>query len=258
MFHFEGDKMAKLEIIPKTFYAKTSELLREIDAICTTMYGEGYTLTLRQLYYQLVSRNRIPNTDKAYTNLGNVVRDGRYAGVLDWEHITDRVRVLQELQHWHDAEDRIVHAAETHRIDTWPEQNYRIEVWIEKDALIELAANVCHVFDVPYMSVKAYSSVSALWEARKRFREYARNGQAPLILHLGDHDCTGSDCSRFLQERMEQMTNTPDLGFHAVVELRRLALNRKQIEKYELPPQPGKVKDPRFKGYLRDKGTSDV
>lgn len=248
----------KLEIIPQNFYSKTWDLLNEIDTICIVFFGKGYTLTLRQLFYQLVSRNRIPNTEKAYTNLGNIVRDGRYAGVLDWEHITDRVRVIHDSARWEDAEDRLVHAAETHRIDTWEEQEYRPEVWIEKDALLELARNACHPLDVQYMSVKAYSSVSALWEARKRFRQYVRDGQTPVILHLGDHDCTGDDCSRFLRERMELMVNTPDLGLHANVELRRLALNRDQIEKYELPPQPGKTADPRFRGYVRKHGTSHV
>ena len=81
--------------IPKTFYKKTAELLAECDAVCTTYAKKGYTLTLRQLFYQLVATNRIENTVREYKNLGVVVTDGRYAGVLDWEHITDRVRVGQ-------------------------------------------------------------------------------------------------------------------------------------------------------------------
>ena len=60
-------------------------------------------------------------------------------------------------------------------------------MWIDKDALIELAANVCGPLDVPFIAVKAYNSKSALWEARKRFMEYIRDGQTPVILHLGDH-----------------------------------------------------------------------
>ena len=69
--------------IPKTFYKKTAELLAECDAVCTTYAKKGYTLTLRQLFYQLVATNRIENTVREYKNLGVVVTDGRYAGVLD-------------------------------------------------------------------------------------------------------------------------------------------------------------------------------
>jgi hypothetical protein len=235
----------------RSFRSKTRDLLREIDAICTTYYEKGYILTLRQLFYQLVSRNRIANTDREYKNLGDVVRNGRYAGALDWEHIQDRVRVLQESARWADPEDRIQHAGETYRIDTWEGQTYRPEVWIEKDALIEIAARPCTLLDVPYIAVKAYSSVSARWEARKRFLEYARNGQTPVILHLGDLDSTGDDCTRFLRLDMELLTGV-------TCDVRRLALNPDQQKKYALPPQPGKPTDPRYKGYVKKHGTDSV
>jgi hypothetical protein len=237
--------------IPKTFYKKTAELLSECDAICTTYAAKGYTLTLRQLFYQLVATNKIENTVREYKNLGVVVTDGRYAGWLDWEHITDRVRVIQRKPRWQDVEDFVNVVAPQFAVDTWQKQLYRPEVWIEKDALIELAAEACEPLDVPYIAVKAYNSASAMWEATKRFREYRRDGQIPLILHLGDHDYTGDDCSRFLQERMTLLTD-------GLVELRRLALNRDQIEKYELPPQPGKQADPRFRGYLEKHQTTEV
>jgi hypothetical protein len=236
--------------IPKTFYGKNTALLQNCDAVCTTFFEKGYSLTLRQLFYQLVSTNRIANTVKAYESLGVLVSEGRYAGLLDWEHITDRVRVLQDSPRWADAKERL-EGATNMRIDTLQEQKYRPEVWIEKDALIELARNVCVPWDVPYIAVKAYSSTSAIWEAYKRFVGYLAAGQKPLILHLGDLDCTGDDCSRHLQERMSLMCGCP-------VELRRLALNPAQVEHYELPPQPGKTADPRFKGYQLKYGTDSV
>jgi hypothetical protein len=236
---------------PLRFKEKTAALLAECDAICTMYAEKGYTLTDRQLFYQLVVRNRIENMVRAYKNLCVVVSDGRYAGVIDWEHITDHVRVLQQTPRWQDVEDFVNVVAPQFNLDTWQDQPYRPEVWIEKDALIELAAEACDPLDVPYIAVKAYGSTSSLWEAKKRFSEYIRNGQVPVILHLGDHDCTGADCSRLLRERMELLTGE-------AVELRRLALNADQIEKYELPPQMGKQSDPRFKGYVEKYKTKFV
>ncbi len=194
---------------PKTFYRKTADLLAECDAICTTYFEKGYRLTLRQLFYQLLVRGRIKNTVREYKNLGVVVTDGRYAGVLDWEHITDRVRVIKQTPRWEGMEDFLISNAVDYNIDTWPFQEYRPEVWIEKDALIELAEEACNPFDIPFIAVKAYNSASAMWAASKRFREYARDGQKPLILHLGDHDYTGDDCSRFLKQGMELLTGSP-------------------------------------------------
>ena len=249
---FRGQAM-KLCLKEHNFYRKQRELVAECDAICTLYAQKGYTLTIRQLYYQLVSRNRIENTEREYKNLIQVMVDARYAGLIDWQHITDRVRVLKNdySRHFENPEDAINYHAEYFSIDLWKDQDRRPEVWIEKDALIEVAANACVPLGVPYIAVKAYNSASELWQSRKRFLQYRRDGKDPVILHLGDHDSTGDDCSRLLQERMELMTGRP-------IELRRIALNRDQIEKYKLPPQAGKTTDPRFKGYVAKHGTSHV
>src|SRR5207249_11495135 len=136
-------------------------------------------------------------------------------GELDWEHIVDRVRIINDAARWEDAKDCLAKVSKAVRIDTLKKQKYRPEVWIEKDALIELAENVCTPWDIPYIAVKAYGSASSLWKARKRFLGYLKDGQLPVILHLGDLDFTGDDCSRFLRDRMSLLTGHK-------VELRRL------------------------------------
>ena len=216
---------------PKSFYEKNSRLITECNAICQTLYDDRYALTLRQLFYQLVSRNRIKNTEREYKNLGVLISDARYAGLIDWDHIVDRIRVLNNDygSHFTDPEDIINYFTESFRVDVWKDQDVRPEVWVEKDALIQVVANICEPLGVPYIAVKAYSSTSAQWAGRRRFRQYIRDGAKPVILHLGDHDATGVDCSRHLKEEMELLVGSP-------IELRRLALTPAQIEKYELPP----------------------
>src|SRR5689334_6430540 len=86
-----------------TFYGKARKLVNECDRICNEYAEKGYALTLRQLFYQLVTRIKIANTVKEYEDLGRTVKDARYAGELDWDHIEDRVRVLQQLVHWRNA-----------------------------------------------------------------------------------------------------------------------------------------------------------
>ena len=52
----------------------------------------GFILTLRQLFYQFVSRARVANTLAEYKRLGRTVTDARRAGRIDWGAIEDRTR----------------------------------------------------------------------------------------------------------------------------------------------------------------------
>jgi hypothetical protein len=85
-------------------------------------------------------------------------------------------------------------------LDTRRNQEYYIEVWIEKDALLGILETICKKLDVPYFSCRGYVSQSSMWEAAQRFRENDREG---ILLHLGDHDPSGIDMSRDIQERLK-------------------------------------------------------
>ena len=65
----------------------TRELLEEIEAVIIAYQAQGYKLTLRQLYYQLVSRDIIPNRVQEYAKLSTLLVKGRMAGVVDWDAI---------------------------------------------------------------------------------------------------------------------------------------------------------------------------
>ena len=67
--------------------------IRRANEIIVAYQQADLKLTLRQLYYQFVSRNWITNEEKSYKRLGGVISDGRLAGLIDWEAIEDRGRV---------------------------------------------------------------------------------------------------------------------------------------------------------------------
>ena len=58
--------------------------LAQINTIIDEYAADGYVLTLRQLYYQLVSRDIIPNQQKEYSKLSKILGEGRMAGIVDW------------------------------------------------------------------------------------------------------------------------------------------------------------------------------
>jgi hypothetical protein len=163
----------------------------------------GFTLTLRQLYYQFVARNLLVNLDANYTKLGNVVRDARRSGNLDWDAFEDRTRNLLSLPNWDDPADRIASAADEYYEDVWASQPYRPVVWIEKDAGIGVIEGVCNEFRAPYFSCRGNVSDPEMYATGKRFAAYIEQGQVPIVLHIGDHDPSGCDMSRDIRERLK-------------------------------------------------------
>jgi hypothetical protein len=128
--------MPKICYAPKKFSEASAAKILIINQIIEEYMRQGFDLTLRQLYYQLVSRDYIANNVREYKNLGVLVSDARLAGLIDWNSIVDRVRSLQRVPSWNDPADIIKSAAYGYKIDFWQNQDFRPEVWIEKNALI--------------------------------------------------------------------------------------------------------------------------
>ena len=66
------------------------------------------------------------------------------------------------------------------------------------------------------------------------------------MIHLGDHDPSGIDMTRDITDRLNLF------GAHATV--RRIALNRDQVEQYNPPPNPAKLTDSRAVDYISTHG----
>lgn len=239
--------MPKIAYEVKNFAPKTLAVIEQANSIIALYAAQGYDLTLRQLYYQFVSRDLIANKQTEYKRLGSIVSDGRRAGMIDWNAITDRTRNLRGLSHWQNPDDIIGGAAAGYRIDKWATQPNRVEVWIEKDALAGVFERVGNMLDVPYFSCRGYTSDSEMWSAAMRLASYRRNGQEPIILHFGDHDPSGIDMTRDITDRLAMFSR-------GRIEVRRLALNMDQVEQYEPPPNPAKETDSRFSGYSAEYG----
>lgn len=211
--------------------------------------AQGFSLTLRQLYYQFVARGLLDNKQREYKRLGNIVSIGRRNGLIDWDSIVDRTRELKKNPHWSSPQDIVEACASQFNYDMWENQTYRPEVWIEKDALLGVIEGVCKRLEVPRFSCRGYSSDSEVWAAgHQRFRSYVLQGQTPIVFHLGDHDPSGIDMTRDIAKRLS-------LFAQGRVEVKRLALNMDQVRKYSPPPNPAKLTDTRSANYLVEYGS---
>ncbi len=239
--------MPRIEYVSKNFSAAVIGVITQANDIIEEYAAQGFALTLRQLYYQFVARDLIPNTQQSYKRIGKIVNDGRLAGAIDWEAITDRTRNLRSNSHWGSPASIIRSAAEGYEIDKWSKQPARVEVWIEKDALVGVIEAVCERNDVPFFSCRGYNSQSEMWRASQRLRLYSVKGQNSIIIHLGDHDPSGKDMTRDTIDRLHIFTpNT--------IEVRRIALNMDQVEEYGPPPNPTKITDSRAADYIAEFG----
>lgn len=195
------------------------ESVRMIDTcreILAEYEAEDLKLTLRQLYYQLVSRNEIPNTERSYKNLGKLVSEARLAGLIDWDVIEDRVRVPRIPQDF----DNLKELADEYHVT--------------------LAVN------------RGYSSQSAMYEASRRIRRnaWSEAEKSAYILYLGDHDPSGEDMVRDIRDRLELFN--PDTA----VTVMKIALTFEQVKQHRLPPNPAKMSDSRCFAYVAKFGKS--
>jgi hypothetical protein len=233
-----------------TFRGKSLSVIETANSIIEQYQRQGFTLTLRQLYYQFVSRDLIPNQQSEYKKLGATLNKGRLAGVIDWSAIEDRTRNMQHTSTWVSPESSMYAVARQYKEDAWATQPNYVVVLVEKDALLGVIEPVCTEQRVPYMSCRGHISQSEMYSLGKRLGQAVQEGQKPLILHLGDHDPSGVHMTEDIRRRLSMFAEE-------YIQVDRLALNMDQIRRYRPPPNPAKESDSRHAAYVRDYGTDN-
>lgn len=233
----------------KKFKPETIRTIETAELIIEEYRDQGFSLTLRQLYYQFVARGLIENSDQSYKRLGGVITDARMAGLISWRAIEDRGRGVNEWLIEEDERETLRGIEHSFAFDMWERQNVYIEAWIEKEALADVLRQPCARWRVPYMACKGYLSASEAWRSGLRYRNMSDVRPRVVLLHLGDHDPSGLDMTRDNRERVERFS-------FADVEVRRLALNMDQVEQYNPPRNPAKVTDSRAADYIAEHGRS--
>lgn len=257
----------------------------QINRIVEEYQRMGYKMTLRQLYYQLVSRDIIPNKQKEYANLSSLLTDARMNGLVDWNAIEDRLRIPSSPNSWESPEDGLDTIIELYELPRMQNQYIYIEVWVEKDALSGVLKRVTREYHIPIMINRGYSSASAMYDAYNRFDEARKLKQKVRILYLGDYDPSGIDMIRDIEHRILEffigytanvldetgedgdakilrecpaenyqriLRNSKYLDFEVVP----IALTREQIDEYTPPPNPAKMTDPRAAKFVDEHGST--
>lgn len=264
----------KESFISKRFGPESLAIIHSAEAVINRYAAQGYDLSLRQLYYQFIAANLFPpswidasynlkhglpadtkNTEKNYKNLGGIISDARLAGLLDWDAIKDRGRECIEPSHWTSPQDIINSCAHGFRIDKWADQPNYVEVMVEKQALEGVLQPVCTELDINFMANKGYSSSSAMYEAGQRMEEKIRDEKSVHVIYLGDHDPSGMDMTRDIDDRLMMFTRA-DSSDEFTISVHRVALNMPQVRELNPPENPAKITDSRAAGYIERFGES--
>lgn len=214
---------------------KTIKLLEQIKDVLQELY-EYWPLTLRQIYYQLVSKQIIENHPNKYKMLSNLLSRAREQGLIDWQAIEDRSRVYYDLTGWQNSKTFIKRSSDAflkgYKRDLLQTQKNYIEIWIEKDALSRIFTQTAEPYTVPVVVARGFASVSFLNNFKERV---LRQDKPPLILYFGDFDPSGLAIPEAVKNGL--MKN----GLN--VTLKRCALLPGDIKKYNLPHDPDALKD---------------
>ena len=216
-------------------------------------------LTLRQLYYRLVSKRLIPNTINSYKRLSRIMVKAREQRDVPVNCLEDRSRRIlgRGDTGYASAEEflrrRITGLKESYKEFTllmWDDQPNYVIVSLEKDALSRLMSDIANQYSVRTFPTRGYPSFTYV----NRMATYIRNrlkGKPTVVLYFGDFDPSGIDIERDLDDRLRKY----DAGDFKVI---RIALTKDQIQQYDLPPMPVKRSDARSEGFLESYGDQSV
>jgi len=242
--------------IDRLFRGETkSVLVPAIIAIVDEM-REYWPLTVRQLYYQLVSKLTIPNALKYYQKVSRVGAAMRRHEIIPWASIEDRTRRTIDKRGISDVQAFVNEQMESfldyryyHRCYVQNQDNY-VEVAVEKDALSSILSEAIYFYCTRLNIVKGQVSATMLNDMAERFERAVFNGQNPILLYLGDFDPTGIAIPESIQRDLWE--------YHGVeVELRRVGLNPEHIKQYNLPESfdAAKPSDPNYRKFINRFGS---
>ncbi len=223
-------------------HKKTIQIIETAKEILS----EHKPMTVRQVYYQLVSRQIIENNRSSYQAVSTFLVSARQEGYIQWNWIDDRLRIPRQVNMWNDLSDFAETVINAYRRNVWNTQDTFIEVWLEKDALSGIFEDVLEPYGITLNIGRGYDGWTSIYRASRRYAEWDN----VVILYFGDFDPSGEDMVRSLRERL--------LFFQTCPEIIKVALTKDDITTYALPPDFAKKTDTRAKGFIAKHGDISV
>jgi hypothetical protein len=226
---------SRLPKSPNLKSVSTIHLLQQILPIV----AKYYVVTVRQVYYLLVSIQEIFNNLNEYRRVVRILKRARLAGFIPFQKVIDDTREAKKSPSWNSMEEILRAAINQFRSNWWRDQEQYVEVWLEKRALGRIFYPITNSYDVHLCTGGGYQSWSEVFQASTRFRKH--RDKKWIVLYYGDLDPSGKDMPRDIKERF----HTLGLDINMV----EVALTKEDILTYNLPRNPTKKRDSRSSWY---------
>ena len=226
---------------PWTPQGDSLELVQQVRKVLS-LFRAYLPVTIRQVFYRLVSTVGYPKDEKSYSRLCDILNRARRAGLIAWDDFRDdgfqrsRMALFDSPSDWAEA---VLHSARSYRLDRQSGQARRLVVWCEAAGMVPQLERVAKEFSVPVLCSGGFDSVTAKHAVAV---EWASMGDV-TVLHLGDHDPSGVHMFGSLDEDIRSFLDGLDAGGR--VEFQRLAVTLEQVVEFNLPTAPAKETDRR-------------
>lgn len=201
-------------------------------------------MTIRQLFYRLVSVEEIENCLRDYRRVSASMTKARESGEIPWEWIVDRSRPVYSAATWSGLEEYGNVVARSYRRNAWQDQPCHVEVWSEKDAIVGSIEGVCDDYAVPLRAIRGFSSATVAQEVAALFNKLNHDdGKEIVVFYIGDHDASGRGIEQDIRDRVLRYGG-------GQFRIRRLAILAGDIDRFKLPPLRVKEQDPRASSFL--------
>jgi hypothetical protein len=207
------------------------------DAIVAVL-KDDHPQTVRQVFYQLVTRSVIEKTEAEYQ--GTVIRlltEMRLDGRVNWDWIVDESRQTRATQTFDSVADALDDTARFYRRSALKDCDDYVQIWCEKEALAGIIWEAACDYDVPVFASKGMQSLTQVYQGFAHIHRADRAGKQAYLYQFGDHDPTGVIIPQSLENRLGGFCQQYDCE-RPIVE--RIALTKQQIIDHRLPTRPTK------------------
>lgn len=230
---------------PVKRHRRSAVELAEVDEAIVAAVRDEHPVTLRGVYYRVVSAGAVDKTENGYRLVGRQLIKLRRAGIIPHAWITDGTRWVTSPTTWRDMDEMLNDAASSYRRALWHGTDDEVMIFTEKDAISGVILPITDRWDVPLGVLRGYSSESFAHSVAESiiYTNTSRAGRT-FVYQLGDHDPSGVDAWRDFTTKVTAFVNRrPDIAEHVIFE--RLAVTEAQIVEMNLPTRPTKKKDSR-------------
>ena len=229
--------------MPRCTTLKTTETILAAHRILEA----EHPMTLRQLFYRLVSALAIENTRPAYQRLSRLITKARENEIINPEWLVDRSKPEYHPNAWTNTAEYLETVAKSYRRDYWEDQSYYVELWVEKDSLVGSIEAIVDGLGISLRAHRGYGSTTKKMEIARLFDSIKKPVK---IFYIGDHDPSGVDIERDLLAKITSYMRTAN-----VPSITRLGIHKTDITDFKLPPLRIKASDPRAARFAKIHGS---